>query len=119
MIVVDTSVWIDHLRRPDEALSRHIAEAVVAIHPLVIEEIACGHLQHRTRVLSELAKLPMAPVASHDEILHFIERHRLGGSGLGPVDVHLLASAHLAHALLFSRDAALNRAATTLGISAA
>jgi len=115
--LVDTSIWIEHLRRSDARLSALQAERCVVIHPLVIEELACGNLPHREELLGLLEALPAAPVASHHEILAFVERERLYGLGLGPVDVHLLASARLAAAKLWTRDTILVRAAERLGLT--
>lgn len=119
MILVDTSIWVDHLRKGDSELEAHLIGGEVLSHPLVIEEISCGHLTHRDEVLGLLEELPSAPVASHDEVVAFISRESLHGAGLGAIDVHLLASARLAGARIWSRDKALLRAAKKLGLFAA
>lgn len=116
MILVDTSVWVDHLRHVDRELAAQLEEGFVLVHPLVMEELACGHLPHRDEILGLLATLPQPPTASHDEVLAFIASARLQGTGLGAADVHLLASARLAHATLWSRDRALRLAAQKLDI---
>ncbi|MBI4248154.1 MAG: VapC toxin family PIN domain ribonuclease [Elusimicrobia bacterium] len=85
-------------------------------HPLVIEELACGNLSRRAELIDLLRALPKAPAASHDEALEFIIAEKLSGSGLGAVDVHLMASARLGHARIWSRDKALHRAATRLNL---
>lgn len=85
-------------------------------HRLVLQELACGVIPVRVEFLGLFAKLQMAPEAAHDEFLHFVERNRLDGKGLGAVDVHLLASARLAGARLWTRDGALRRAAAELGV---
>ena len=115
MLLVDTSVWVDHLRRGDAELAKALEEGVVLAHRLVIEELACGSLARREEVLALLETLPRAPEAEHPEFLHFIEKRRLFGTGLGAVDAHLLASAALARAKLWTRDAALARAAERMG----
>ncbi len=116
MILVDTSVWVDHLRRGDAQLSELLERATVVMHPFVVGEIACGSLANRANVLELLADLPMAVVAEADEVLEFIERHRLHGKGIGYVDVHLLASTALTRgASLWSRDQRLASAANALG----
>ena len=84
-------------------------------HRLVIEELACGTMARREEILSLLETLPRAPEAEHGEFLHFVERRGLAGTGLGAVDAHLLASAKLAQVRLWTRDAALARAAERLG----
>lgn len=116
MILVDTSVWADHLRDADQGLISLLNEGAVLIHPFVIEEIACGNLPRRTETLSLLQALPMAPVAEHAEVLELIAAERLYGTGLGSVDVHLIAAARLARAKLWSKDKALAREAKRLKI---
>ncbi len=118
MILVDTSIWIDHLRKGDSALAAHLSGGEVLAHPLIIEELACGHLSHRNEILSLLEALPGAPIASHTEVLGLISGEGLGGSGIGAVDAHLLASARLANVMIWSRDKALARAAKKLGVLA-
>lgn len=93
-----------------------LAEGLVLIHPLVIEELACGNILRRVELLDLLRALPKAPAASHEEALEFIAAERLYGSGLGAVDVHLMASARLGHAKIWSRDKALHRAAKRLNL---
>lgn len=96
MILADSSVWIEHLRRGSPAFARQLDAANVVIHPFVIGEIACGNLRNRRLILADLAELPRAPVATDDEAMAFIENRRLMGKGVGYVDVHLLASVALA-----------------------
>lgn len=116
MILVDTSVWVDHLRRGDAKLAAALDSAKVLIHPFVIGEIACGSLTDRKAVLGLLQDLPMAAVAEADEVLGFIERHRLYGKGIGHVDAHLLTAVALtADAVLWTRDKRLRAAADALG----
>jgi predicted nucleic acid-binding protein len=107
MILVDTSVWIDHLRRGDEELSLLLDEGQVLVHPFVIGEVACGSLKRRADIVGHLQRLPRAPVATEAEVLHLLEREELHGRGLGWVDLHLLASARLAAVPLLTRDRAL------------
>lgn len=116
MTLADTSVWVDHFRRGDAALSELLAEGSVIMHPLVIEELACGALTRREEILGLLETLPKAPGMGHAEFLPFVVAHRLYGGGLGAVDVHLLASARLARARLWTRDRRLHRAAIRLGV---
>ena len=118
MILVDSSVWIDHLRRRDAELVALLEAGVVMCHPFVVGELACGHLPDRKNFLAELANLPSAPVATHDEALAFLDCHALTGRGIGWVDAHLLASAYLAgHAPLLTRDKRLRAIAGELGIA--
>jgi len=117
MTLIDTSVWANHLRRADPALVRLLDEAQVFCHPYVIGELACGRLAQRLDVLKLLARLPRLAPVSDAEAMMFIEVNRLAGSGVGWVDVHLLASARLAHASVFTADKALARAAERLGLA--
>ncbi|RKX30288.1 MAG: VapC toxin family PIN domain ribonuclease [Verrucomicrobia bacterium] len=118
MILADTSVWIDHLRKGDKELSALLNEGVVQCHPFVIGELACGNLTNRAEILSLLAALPSSSVASQDEALQLVEDRGLAGKGLGWVDVNLLASALLSKCTLWTRDKALAAAAGKLKITA-
>jgi predicted nucleic acid-binding protein len=115
-LLVDTSVWVDHLRRGDAELARRLQADEVTTHRLVIEELACGPIARREEILSLLESLPRASEAEHAEFLTFVERWGLAGFGLGAIDVHLLAAAKLAHVRIWTRDAALARAAKRLGV---
>lgn len=95
MILVDTSVWIDHLRVSNLALARLLSEGGVLTHPFIIGELALGNLRNRTVLLEALRQMPQAISAMDDEVFRFIEMHRLHGVGIGYVDAHLLASASL------------------------
>ena len=118
MILVDTSVWVDHLRQSDRELAGLLLEEAVLCHPFVVGELACGALHQRTEILGLLRNLPQAPVLQHDEVLAFVEAHHLAGSGLGWIDVHLLASATLAGERFWSRDRRLAQMARRLGVAA-
>ena len=104
MILIDTSVWIDHLRQRDDHLVIILLAGHVLIHPWVIGEIACGSLKDREQVLDLLRSLPLCSVALEDEVLLFIEQNKLMARGIGYVDVHLLASTKLSGATLWTRD---------------
>jgi len=116
VILVDTSVWINHLRAPSKRLVQLLDLEQVAIHPFVIGELSCGNLVNREEIISLLHALPAAPKADDDEILFFIERHKLRGRGLGLVDMHLLASSTIAGGSLWTADRNLRLAAGRLGI---
>ena len=119
MILVDTSVWIDHLRHTDTTLASLLERGWVLGHPFVLGEIASGSLRQRTMILHDLRQLPQAVVARDAEVLEFIERETLFGIGLGYVDIHLLASTRLTpDGLLLTRDKRLRVAAQRLSISA-
>jgi predicted nucleic acid-binding protein len=117
VILVDTSVWVDHLRHGSAALTDALNQAQILTHPFVIGELACGNLKNRLEVLDHLAHLPQAPVATDAEVLHLIETHRLMGRGVGYIDIHLLASARLAESTLWSLDKRLMALATDLGVA--
>ena len=118
MILADTSVWVEHLRRGEPWLAGRLGAGDVLCHPLVIGELACGHLRRRAEILGLLSALPSVDEATHDEVLLFIERHKLQGKGLGLIDMHLLASCALAKKPLWTLDARLARAASRIGIDA-
>ena len=117
MMLLDTSIWIDHLRKNDGILARLLEEQQILMHPLVIGELALGSLRQRKQVLNELVNLPLATKASDGEVLVLIERHRLAGSGIGYVDAHLLASASISDAALWTRDKQLHQVALSLGLA--
>lgn len=113
-MLVDTSVWVDHLRRRNTTLVTLLEQMQVWTHAFVIGELACGKLAQREKLLGALTALPHAPVAAHDEVLVFLESHGLMGRGLGWVDVHLLASAMLAKLPFWTLDKRLAAVAATL-----
>lgn len=117
MILVDSSVWIDHFRGTEDSLALHLGENTVLIHPWVIGELACGTLPDRSNTLTLLQGLPRSIIASHEEIMHVIDRYRLMGRGIGYIDVALLASALLeGDALLWTRDRRLQDVSVELSI---
>lgn len=117
MILVDTSVWVDHLRAGDDALAALLSSGGVLAHPCVIGEIALGTLRRRKVVLSDLHDLPQAIVATDAEALSFIERRALSGLGIGYVDACLLASTQLtAGSAFWTRDKRLADVAEKLGL---
>lgn len=118
MILVDTSVWVDHLRAGVDDLATLLNQGQVLMHPFVLGELACGNLHNRNAVLALLKNLPQATAASDDEVLFFIERRALMGRGLGHTDAHLLAAAALAgSARLWTRDKRLQSAAEDLALA--
>ncbi|MCA1788814.1 MAG: type II toxin-antitoxin system VapC family toxin [Thioalkalivibrio sp.] len=118
MILVDTSVWVDHLRAGDAALRERLNRSQVLMHPFVIGELACGNLRNRGEVLQLLKALPQATVASEEEVLFFIERNALMGRGIGYVDAHLLAAVALGGSThLWTRDKRLQSVATALHLA--
>lgn len=117
MILVDTSVWVEHLRHGQPRLTTLLLEGEVLIHPWVIGELACGNLRNRSQVLELLQGLPAATVARDAEVLLLIERERLMGRGIGYVDAHLLASALLSHCRLWTQDRHLAAVAEQQGLA--
>ena len=107
MILVDTSVWVDHFRRGDQSLSDLLSGGRVLMHPFVRGELALGNLKPRSEILKLLSDLPHATVAEENELLHIIESRKLMGLGIGLIDAHLLASALLDACKLFTRDKSL------------
>jgi predicted nucleic acid-binding protein len=118
MVLVDTSVWIEHLRSKEPLLVNLLEHSQVLAHPFVQGELALGNLPQRQNILGLLDNLPQAPVAFADEINLFIETHALFGLGIGLVDVHLLASVQLAvNAKLWTRDKRLSAVAVRFNLA--
>jgi predicted nucleic acid-binding protein len=118
VILVDSSIWIEHLRRESATVSLLLSSRRILAHPFVIGEVAVGHLRNRRQILNTLRDLPAAVVASDEEVLEFIDRYLLAGRGLGYIDVHLLAAARLSHAGLWTADKRLQASAELLSLSA-
>ena len=117
MVLVDTSVWVAHLRRGDIGLETLLNEGHVVCHPFIIGELACGNLKNRPEILSLLQTLPMATPAEHEEVMRFIENDRLMGKGLGYIDIHLLASTILSRVPLWTLDKKLKQVSLKLGLA--
>ena len=117
MILVDTSVWVAHLRKGRVGLAELLTKALVLVHPFVVGELACGSLRNRTRILSDLQALPSTVLATHQEVMELIENRKLWGLGIGWVDGHLLASALLSHCQLWTLDRKLAHAAGAAGVN--
>jgi predicted nucleic acid-binding protein len=116
-VTVDTSLWVDHLRRGRADLAAILRQARAVIHPFIIGELACGDLRNRKEILALVHALPMRRVVTHDEALAFIEAHSLMGIGLGYTDIHLLASCVLDRVPLWTRDNELRTAAKKMGVA--
>ncbi len=117
MVLVDTSIWVVHLRQGSRRLEKLLMDADVMCHPFIIGELACGNLKNRNEIISLLQSLPMAPTIELDEFLFFIDRNHLMGKGVGFVDVHLLASAQLAGVPLWTGDKKLKSSADQLELT--
>lgn len=119
MILVDTSIWVDHFRAGDETLERLLTDGRVLAHPFIIGELALGLLRRRDLILEALADLPRASIATDQEVLGFIGEQELYGLSVGYIDAHLLASARLtAGGALWTRDDRLHAVAVRLGLAA-
>ncbi len=116
-MLVDTSVWVDYLRRGNERLAARLIDGSILCHPFVIGELACGNLRNRQEFLSLLGVLPQAPVADQEDVLAFVERNKLMGKGIGWIDMHLLVSTILANTGLWTLDLRLAQIARALGFS--
>jgi hypothetical protein len=117
MVIVDTSIWVTHLRHGSRKLEKLLLDAEVMCHPFIVGELACGNLKNRNEIISLLQSLPMAPTIEFDEFLFFIDRHHLAGKGVGFVDVHLLASAQLTGTPLWTAEKRLESAADQLELT--
>jgi len=118
MILVDTSVWVDHLRHGDETLAQLLYQGRIYIHPMIIGELACGHLQNRKQLIDLWQSLPLTIEATHQETMLFIKSRQLMGKGIGFVDVHLLASTQLtSNTQLWTRDKRLGNVAQSLDVA--
>ena len=118
MILVDTSVSINHLRVNDPRLVSLLERNEVLIHPMVIGELACGNVNNRAELFSLLSSLPQVPVATDDEVIFFVEHHKLMGKGIGYIDAHLLTAATLAAPTqVWTTDRRLLELAAHLGVA--
>jgi len=117
MILVDSSVWIGHFRHAEPRLEALLVHELVSLHPFVLGELACGNLSKRSQTIAYLEKLPVAVLASEPQVRHLLESRRLWATGLGWIDMHLLASAVIDGSKLWTADRAVAAAAKALGIA--
>lgn len=118
MILVDTSVWIDHFRRADSRLADMLEEGTVAVHDFVVGELACGNFRRRAEIIEHLRALPLIGRLEEAEVHAFVSQRRLYGQGIGWIDAHLLAAAIVAGCGFWTRDRRLRLAADALGLRA-
>ena len=114
MVIVDTSIWVGHLRTGNKHLAELLLDAEVICHEFIIGELACGNLKNRSEILALLQSLPHAPTIDQQEFLYFVDKNQLMGRGIGFVDVHLLAAAQLSGFPIWTADKNLTAAAKTL-----
>ncbi len=117
MVLVDTSVWINHLRKSEPTLQNLLLSGDVYCHPFVIGELACGSIKNRIEIISLLQSLPSIKTIDDSEFLYFIEQHKIYSKGIGYVDIHLLASTKLESIKLWTEDKRLKNIASELGLS--
>lgn len=116
MILVDTSVWIDHLRRGNESLVDLLNAGRVVTHPMVFGELSLGNISKRDSFLELVRNLPVAREATHEEVISFIEKHRMWSKGLGFFDMHILCSSLIESIPLWTLDKRLASAARAFGL---
>src|SRR3972149_1744021 len=116
MVLVDTSVWVSHLRHGNEDLQKLLHDGEVVCHPFIVGELACWNLKNRYEILTYLQSLPMTILAEDEEVLKFIENNQLMGNGLGYIDIHLIASAVLTDVPLWTLDKTLDTFTKKIGI---
>jgi predicted nucleic acid-binding protein len=116
MVLVDTSVWVEHFRSGNIGLENLLNEGHVVCHIFIVGELACGNLSNRSEILSLLEALPLANHAEHEEMMHLIENYSLMGKGLGYIDMHLLVSAALTKVPIWTLDRKLKEVSSKLGL---
>jgi predicted nucleic acid-binding protein len=117
MVLVDTSIWVSHLRDGNVGLEKLLNGGEVVCHPFIVGELACGNLKNRHEILMYLQSLPMTMLAEDGEVLKFVENHQLMGKGLGYIDVHLMAAAVLTDVPLWTLDKTLAKTTMKIGIN--
>jgi predicted nucleic acid-binding protein len=116
VILADTSVWILHFRQSEPVLAGYLSDGLILMHPFVSGELACGDMNDRAALLTDLHALPAAIPASNEEVFQMLDNHRLRGQGLGWIDMHLLASSLLSECRLWTLDKKLAEAAKVMGV---
>jgi predicted nucleic acid-binding protein len=116
-VIIDTSVWVDHLRRGNPRLVDLLESGLAMTHPFVVGELACVNINNRAEFLGLVGALPVTTVADHDEVLRLVAAEHLHGRGIGWIDLHLLASARLSHTRLWTLDRRLRQAAEDLALA--
>ena len=117
MILVDTSIWINHFNKSSAGLTRLLNSVRVCMHPFIFGELSCGNISNRSEILALLKSLPLVDTALDEEVFALVENKKLYGIGLGFIDVHLLTSALISNVKIWTADKSLNKAALNLGIN--
>jgi len=117
MVLIDTSVWIDHFYKTEPDLQELLYQEQVISHPFIIGELACGSMRNRDEILRLLNDLPKASAAEHKEVLFLISEHKLFGKGLGYIDIHLLSAALLGNYVMWTKDKKLSAIADQFGVN--
>ncbi len=117
MVLVDTSIWIQHLRYGSKDLEYLLDESIVVCHPFVIGELSCGSIGNRDEILTLMQALPRVTALDDREILYFIDENLLMGRGIGLIDVHMLASCRIAQCLLWTADKKLFTVASEMSLA--
>ena len=117
MVIVDTSIWVSHLRKSLPLLEKLLLNAEVVCHSFIIGELACANIKNRKEFLSLIQTLPMAPIIDLDEFIYFVDQNKLMGRGIGFIDIHLLASARLSESPLWTLDKKLKSVAKELNVA--
>ncbi len=117
MTLVDTSIWVNHFRHGSPRLESLLQDTQVLIHPWIVGELACGGLKNRKEILALLGTLPETHIPEHHEVMHLLENHKLYGTGIGWVDITLLAAAQLTGCAIWTADASLQKAVAKLQLS--
>lgn len=117
MVLVDTSIWIDHLCNNNDQLFELLNDGKVFCHPFIIGELACGNIKNRNEIIAALQALPQSSIIEHDEIMIFIERNQIMGKGLGYIDIAILASSLVTTIPLWTFDQKLNTIAKKFKIN--
>jgi predicted nucleic acid-binding protein len=116
MVLVDTSVWVSHLRDGNVGLEKLLNDGAVVCHPFIVGELACGNIKNRHEILANLQSIPLTILAEDAEVLKFIENNQLMGKGLGYIDVHLIVSAVLTDVPLWTFDKTLDKVSEKIGV---
>jgi predicted nucleic acid-binding protein len=117
MILVDTSVWADHIRQKNDRMSTLLKDGQILIHPYVVGELALGNLHNRAVYLASFESFPPAIIARDDEFMAMIDAHQLHGTGIAYIDAHLLASSRLSFAKLWTNNKRLQLVAERFGLA--